>query len=107
MSQILLSGVAMGCIYALVALGFVLIYNATGGLNFAQGELVMLGAFLFYAGLDAGLGPILSVRRLWRAWRCWATCSSAWCSIRCASGRGSSSSSPRSVSPSLRATRRC
>jgi branched-chain amino acid transport system permease protein len=61
MSQLLLSGVAMGCIYALVALGFVLIYNATGGLNFAQGELVMLGAFLFYAGLDAGLGPLLAV----------------------------------------------
>jgi branched-chain amino acid transport system permease protein len=44
----------MGCIYALVGLGFVLIYNATNGLNFAQGELVMLGAFIFYAVLSAG-----------------------------------------------------
>ena len=44
----------MGCIYALVGLGFILIYNATNGLNFAQGELVMLSAFVFYAMLSAG-----------------------------------------------------
>ncbi|MGP9812722.1 branched-chain amino acid ABC transporter permease [Rhodopseudomonas sp. NSM] len=39
---------AMGCIYALVGLAFVLIYNASGGLNFSQGEFVMLGAFVLY-----------------------------------------------------------
>ena len=38
----------MGCIYALVGLAFVLIYNASGGLNFSQGEFVMLGAFVLY-----------------------------------------------------------
>lgn len=54
MTQILASGLSMGCIYALIGLGFVLIYNATNGLNFAQGELVMLGAFIFYAMLGAG-----------------------------------------------------
>jgi branched-chain amino acid transport system permease protein len=53
-TQILASGLSMGCIYALIGLGFVLIYNATNGLNFAQGELVMLGAFIFYAMLGAG-----------------------------------------------------
>jgi branched-chain amino acid transport system permease protein len=36
----------MGCIYALLALGFVLILNASGAINFAQGELVMLGGFV-------------------------------------------------------------
>ncbi|UUZ68831.1 branched-chain amino acid ABC transporter permease [Polaromonas sp. P2-4] len=41
-----LSGIALGCIYALIALGFVLIYKATETVNFAQGELMMLGAFL-------------------------------------------------------------
>jgi branched-chain amino acid transport system permease protein len=61
MVQFLLAGVAMGCIYALVALGFVLIYNATQGLNFAQGEFVMLGAFGLYAALDAGLPYWLAV----------------------------------------------
>jgi branched-chain amino acid transport system permease protein len=61
MAQFLLAGVAMGCIYALVALGFVLIYNATQGLNFAQGEFVMLGAFGLYAALAAGLPYWLAV----------------------------------------------
>jgi len=40
--------VSIGCIYALVALGFVLIYKATEVVNFAQGELLMLGAFFAY-----------------------------------------------------------
>jgi len=43
--QLTVTGLAMGCIYGLVALGINLIYNATGGLNFAQGGLVMLGAY--------------------------------------------------------------
>jgi len=43
--QLLVSGLAMGSIYALVALGFVLINNAAGVVNFAQGEFVMLPAF--------------------------------------------------------------
>jgi branched-chain amino acid transport system permease protein len=43
--QLTLSGVALGCIYGLVALGFVLIYKATETVNFAQGELMMLGGF--------------------------------------------------------------
>ena len=43
--QLLISGISLGCIYALIALGFVLIYKATETVNFAQGELMMLGAF--------------------------------------------------------------
>jgi branched-chain amino acid transport system permease protein len=44
-------GIAFGCIYALVALGFVLIYKATDVVNFAQGELMMIGAFVAYTFL--------------------------------------------------------
>ena len=44
--QLLISGLAFGSIYALVALGFVLIYNAVGVVNFAQGEFVMFPAYL-------------------------------------------------------------
>lgn len=44
--QIMVGGIAQGCVYGLVALGFVLIYKATETVNFAQGELMMLGAFL-------------------------------------------------------------
>ena len=41
--QFLLSGVTVGAVYALVALGFTIIYNASDVVNFAQGEFVMLG----------------------------------------------------------------
>ena len=44
--QYLLSGVTKGSIYAVVAIGFNLIYSATGVLNFAQGEFVMLGGMV-------------------------------------------------------------
>ncbi len=44
--QQVISGLAIGSMYALVALGHVLIWNAMGILNFAHGEMVMLGAFL-------------------------------------------------------------
>lgn len=43
--HLLISGVSAGCVYGLVAMGFVLIYKATEMVNFSQGELVMLGAF--------------------------------------------------------------
>jgi branched-chain amino acid transport system permease protein len=49
--QLLVSGIAQGCIYGLIALGFVLIYKATETVSFAQGELMMLGAFLGLAGM--------------------------------------------------------
>jgi branched-chain amino acid transport system permease protein len=44
--QLLISGLANGCVYGLIALGFVLIYKATEAVNFAQGDLMMLGAFI-------------------------------------------------------------
>jgi len=43
--QLLISGISQGCIYGLIALGFCLIYKATEAVNFAQGDLMMLGAF--------------------------------------------------------------
>ena len=46
--EILFNGLSMGAIYALIALGFVLIFKSTGILNFAQGELCMIGAFICY-----------------------------------------------------------
>ncbi len=49
--QLLLSGIAQGCIYGLIALGFVLIYKATETVSFAQGDLMMLGAFATFAGM--------------------------------------------------------
>jgi branched-chain amino acid transport system permease protein len=54
-AQQLINGVAAGCIYGLIALGFVLIYKATEMVNFAQGDLLMLGAFVALS-LIAGAG---------------------------------------------------
>jgi branched-chain amino acid transport system permease protein len=45
LAQLLLNGLALGAAYALVALGFVLVLNATGAVNFAQGDMVMLGGY--------------------------------------------------------------
>jgi branched-chain amino acid transport system permease protein len=64
--QLLLSGIAQGCIYGLIALGFVLIYKATETVSFAQGELMMLGAFFAFAamslfGLPFWLAAVLAV----------------------------------------------
>jgi branched-chain amino acid transport system permease protein len=46
LAQLLVTGLVIGSVYALVALGFVLIYKATGILNFAQGELFMVGGYI-------------------------------------------------------------
>ena len=46
--QLLVSGLSLGCVYGLIALGLVLIYKATETVNFAQGEVMMLGAFVAF-----------------------------------------------------------
>jgi branched-chain amino acid transport system permease protein len=49
MLQILINTVALGCAYALLALGFVLVVNATSAVNFTQGDMVMAGGYLAIA----------------------------------------------------------
>lgn len=53
--QFLFSGLTIGAIYALVALGFTLIYNASDVINFAQGEFVMIGGMATFFALAAGV----------------------------------------------------
>jgi branched-chain amino acid transport system permease protein len=63
--QFLFSGLTVGAIYALVALGFTLIYNASDVINFAQGEFVMLGGMVTFfahaAGVPLPLAALLSI----------------------------------------------
>ena len=63
--QFLFSGLTVGAVYALVALGFTIIYNASDVVNFAQGEFVMLGGmitvFAFEAGLPLPLAALLAI----------------------------------------------
>jgi branched-chain amino acid transport system permease protein len=47
--QLIVNGAASGCIYGLIALGFVLIYKATEMVNFAQGDVMMLGGFVAFS----------------------------------------------------------
>jgi branched-chain amino acid transport system permease protein len=51
MLQLVFNGLAIGCIYALIALGFVLIYNAVGAVNFAQGDLLVVGSYFGVLGV--------------------------------------------------------
>jgi branched-chain amino acid transport system permease protein len=53
--QFLLTGLTVGAIYALVALGFAIIYNASHVINFAQGEFVMIGGMATAAFVESGL----------------------------------------------------
>jgi len=64
--QLVVNGAASGCIYGLIAFGFVLIYKATEMVNFAQGEIMMLGAFAAYTcvhsfGLNYWVGFAIAV----------------------------------------------
>jgi branched-chain amino acid transport system permease protein len=59
--QYLLSGITKGSIYAIVAIGFNLIYSATGVLNFAQGEFVMLGGMVAVTLAQMGLPLVVAV----------------------------------------------
>ncbi len=52
--QLIISGAAIGCIYALIALGFVLIYKATETVNFAQGDIMMIGGFVGLTAMTVG-----------------------------------------------------
>ncbi|MFS0644121.1 branched-chain amino acid ABC transporter permease [Siminovitchia sp. 179-K 8D1 HS] len=54
-TQYLFTGLTIGSIYALLAIGFVTIYNTTGILNFAQGEFVMIGALTTISLINMGL----------------------------------------------------
>ena len=64
--QVLSSGIAIGCVYGLVALSFVLIYKATETVSFMQGDLLMLGGFAGLAlhlalGWPLGLAAVAAV----------------------------------------------
>lgn len=66
--QLFVSGLANGCVYGLIALGFVLIYKATEAVNFAQGDFMMLGAFVMismtnsdHLGLPFGVSMVITL----------------------------------------------
>ena len=65
-SQLTISGLSNGMIYALVGVGFVIIYKASDVINFAQGDFLLLGAYFAYAfivqfGLPWSLGVAMTL----------------------------------------------
>jgi branched-chain amino acid transport system permease protein len=56
--QLVLNGIVIGSIYALVGLGFVIIYKSSSILNFAQGEFLMLGAYVCLAAFSGVNVPL-------------------------------------------------
>lgn len=60
-AELTLAGLANGMIYALIAIGFIIIYKATDVINFAQGPLLLLGAYLGYTFLSLGLPVWLGI----------------------------------------------
>lgn len=61
--QLLITGIAMGFIYALVGIEYTLIWNATGLLNFSHDKFILFGAYMFAGTYVLGLGlpPVLSI----------------------------------------------
>src|SRR6266700_3116507 len=49
--QLVFAGIALGCIYALIGLGFTIIFKASEVINFAQGSLLLVGAYIVSAGV--------------------------------------------------------
>src|ERR1700712_1619637 len=65
-AQSIASGVAIGCVFGLIGIGYCVIYNASGIVNFAQGAFVMLGgmitqALLTRAGLPLFVSAVIAV----------------------------------------------
>lgn len=59
--QLIFSGLTIGSIYALIAIGFVITYNITGVLNFAQGEFAMLGAMLAITFVSMNMPMLIGI----------------------------------------------
>ena len=74
--QLLISGISQGCVYGLIALGFVLIYKATEMVNFAQGDLMMLGAFIAFGSSMCWVGR--SSGAFWRHLQSWVSLVRRW-----------------------------
>ena len=68
--DLLVAGLATGAIYALVAVGFTLLWQTSQTINFAQGEFVMLPAFLMLAAMHAGVPFWLAIIARHPARRC-------------------------------------
>ena len=73
--QLIVSGLSLGAVYALVALGFVVIYRASQVFNFAQAEFLTVGAFLVVTFGEFGLPWVLALLAAMVSGACPDSCS--------------------------------
>ena len=85
--QQLINGITLGAIYGLIAIGYTMVYGIIGMINFAHGEIYMIGAFVSLIAFWRWASPALP-RCRWRCCWCW---SSRWCSPPSMAGRSSAS----------------
>ena len=58
----LINGISLGSVYALIALGYTMVYGIAKMLNFAHGDVIMVGAFITYTMCSTmGLSPVIGV----------------------------------------------
>ena len=58
----LINGISLGSVYALIALGYTMVYGIAKMLNFAHGDVIMIGSYVVYFAFGAsGLNPVLSI----------------------------------------------
>ena len=70
----LINGVSLGSVYAIIALGYTMVYGIAKMLNFAHGDIIMVGSFAAYiAMISAGVSPIVSVLLAWSSVRFWVS----------------------------------
>ena len=58
----LINGLSLGSVYAIIALGYTMVYGIAKMLNFAHGDVIMVGAYIaFYVMYDLGMPPLLAI----------------------------------------------
>ena len=61
----LINGISLGSVYALIALGYTMVYGIAKMLNFAHGDVIMVGAFITYTMCSTmGISPVIGVLQL-------------------------------------------
>ena len=69
----LISGISLGSVYAIIALGYTMVYGIAKMLNFAHGDVIMVGAYMSWFVMNQlGLGPVTVCAPPSSPARCWA-----------------------------------
>ena len=80
----LINGISLGSVYALIALGYTMVYGIAKMLNFAHGDVIMIGSYVvFFAFGSAGMNPCWPLSFRWSSAPFWALRSSASPTARC------------------------